>query len=88
MSGQALLSLLPCKQGLAGSNPRQQGHYCCDGAMSEMIMSGDRVGVFLHVKYGHKGRHTGTYIHTHIHTQGPSVEMPQIINCPPYRWEN
>lgn len=35
-----------------------------------MVMSGDRVGMFLHVKYGHKGRHAGTcvYIHTHIHT--------------------
>lgn len=80
MSGQAKLGLLPCKQGLAGSKPRQWGHYCCDGAVGEMVMSGERVGVFLHVKYGHKGRHmyththtqtgedTQAHVHTHIHT--------------------
>lgn len=38
MSGQAKLGLLPCKQGLAGSKPRQWGHYCCDGAVGEMVM--------------------------------------------------
>lgn len=36
--------------------------------------------MFLHVKYGHKERHTGTC--THTYTQGPSVEMPQTINYP------
>lgn len=68
MSGQAKLGLLPCKQGLAGSKPRQWGHYCCDRAVGEMIMSGERVGVFLHVKYGHRGRHM--YTHTRTHKQG------------------
>lgn len=68
MSGQAKLGLLPCKQGLAGSKPRQWGHYCCDGAVGEMVMSGERVGVFLHVKYGHKGRHM--YTHARTHKQG------------------
>lgn len=78
MSGQAKLDLLPCRQGLAGSKPRQWGHYCCDGAVGEMVMSGERVGVFLHVKYGHRGRHMYTHthtgedtqanVHTHIHT--------------------
>lgn len=96
MSGQAKLGLLPCKQGLAGSKPRQRGHYCCDGVVGEMVMSGERVGVFLHVKYGHKGRHMYTHTHTqtgedtqahvHTHIQGPSAEMPQTINYPPYRW--
>lgn len=66
MSGQAKLGLLPCKQGLAGSKPRQWGHYCCDGAVGEMVMAGERVGVFLHVKYEHRGRHM--YTHTHAHT--------------------
>lgn len=68
MSGQALLGILPCKQGLAGSDPQRRGHYCCDGAMGEMVTSGDKVGMFLHVKYGHKGRHIDTCVHTHSHT--------------------
>lgn len=94
MSGQAKLDLLPCRQGLAGSKPRQWGHYCCDGAVCEMVMSGERVGVFLHVKYGHRGRHMYTHtqgkthrqMYIHTYTQGPSAEMPQTINYPPYRW--
>lgn len=52
--------------------------------------------VFLHVKYGHRGRHMYTHTHTqgkthrqmyiHTYTQEPSAEMPQTINYPPYRW--
>lgn len=34
----------------------------------------------------HKQGKTHRHMYTHINTQGPSAEMPQTINYPPYRW--
>lgn len=67
MSGQAKLGLLPCRQGLAGSKPRQWGHYCCDGAGGEMVISGERVGCFYMLNMD-TGEDTQAHVHTHIHT--------------------
>lgn len=74
---QAGPTRLPSPQAGPGclERPQNWGHYCCVGAVGETIMYEDRVGVFLHVKYAHKGRHTHVHIHIHTHRDPQSDAM-------------